>query len=161
MKELILIRHGKSSWDFDVNDVERPLKPRGYKDIRRVASEFKKSGFIPDKVYSSPAKRALDTANLFAEIALDGLIRVDIKQYLYDFSGESVLSFVKSLPECDKKIIIFGHNHAFTAISNTFGTKAIDNVPTSGLVHLRFHIQSWAELTKGETVRTIFPRELK
>ena len=160
-KNLILIRHGKSSWEFDVTDRERPLKPRGVSDICLVAKRFMDFGYDPDSVYSSPAKRALDTAILFTEQALIGSKCIAIKEELYDFSGINVLNFVKSLPNSEQKIIIFGHNHAFTSISNTFGNKIIDNVPTSGLVHLRFEIQSWKELHKGKTVKTIFPRDLK
>ena len=30
MKTLILVRHGKSSWDYAVNDKDRPLQRAGY-----------------------------------------------------------------------------------------------------------------------------------
>ena len=32
MKILVLIRHSKSSWDEDVNDLKRPLSERGFTD---------------------------------------------------------------------------------------------------------------------------------
>ena len=98
-RDLILIRHGKSSWEFDVTDSERPLKPRGISDISLVANRFFNSGYNPDKVYSSPAKRALDTANLFTDLALIRPINIEIKQELYDFSGIGVLNFIKALPK--------------------------------------------------------------
>ena len=65
MKTVILIRHGKSSWNYDVSDQERPLKTRGIEDIKRVAKAFKQYGFVPDKIASSFAKRALDTCKIF------------------------------------------------------------------------------------------------
>ncbi len=32
MKNLYLVRHAKSSWEYDLTDHERPLNKRGFKD---------------------------------------------------------------------------------------------------------------------------------
>lgn len=42
MKEIIFVRHGKSSWEFDVIDRDRPLAARGVKDAKLVAEQFLK-----------------------------------------------------------------------------------------------------------------------
>jgi phosphohistidine phosphatase len=80
---------------------------------------------------------------------------------LYDFSGDHVLTFVRSLPNSLQTILIFGHNHAFTHIANLLGSQHIENVPTSGFVHLQFNEKTWAAIEKGNTVQTIFPKHLK
>jgi phosphohistidine phosphatase len=56
--------------------------------------------------------------------------------------------------------MIFGHNHAFTSIVNTFGNSYIENVPTSGLVMLEFNINNWQDLTHGKTALILFPKDL-
>ena len=41
-RTLVLVRHGKSSWDYDVDDHERPLSGRGRRDaeaLGRLISE--------------------------------------------------------------------------------------------------------------------------
>ena len=57
--------------------------------------------------------------------------------------------------------MIFGHNHAFTSISNIFGTAYMDNLPTSGLVKIDFEIEDWKDLKKGVTKLIIIPKELR
>jgi phosphohistidine phosphatase len=37
MKNLIVIRHAKSSWDAPLKDIDRPLDNRGIKDAHRIA----------------------------------------------------------------------------------------------------------------------------
>ena len=66
MKTVLFVRHGKSSWDYEVNDRDRPLKERGVNDAYAVSSEFKKMEIAVDFVYSSPANRALHTAVIFS-----------------------------------------------------------------------------------------------
>ncbi len=80
---------------------------------------------------------------------------------MYDFSGQSVIDFITKIDNSYEKVMIFGHNHAFTSICNIFGDKFIDNLPTSGLVHINFEVTSWQSIKKGTTKLTIFPRDLK
>lgn len=161
MKRIILVRHAKSSWEFDVSDRERPLKKRGVYDANLVVEAFNKLNFDVENVYSSPARRALDTCRIFlnSEKLRDKI--PNIKEELYDFSGSQVNAFIKHLPQDENNVMIFGHNHAFTSISNIFGSTYIDNVPTSGLVVIKFETNSWNSIEKGTTELTIFPRDLK
>jgi phosphohistidine phosphatase len=161
MKKIILIRHGKSSWEYDVSDIERPLKPRGIKDSRLIAEAFELNKLENLSIYSSPANRAYSTCKIFANIINYPLNEVEIIEDLYDFGGSSVINFVKSLSDSKKNVMIFGHNHAFTSISNIFGDKFIDNLPTAGLVVLNFDISSWKDLKKGKTELMLFPRDFK
>jgi len=161
MKQLILVRHGKSSWEYSVNDKDRPLLLRGIKDGHLVTSAFHKGDQQIDAAYSSPANRALHTCM----IVLRGLdfpfSKLEISNALYDFSGDSVLHFIKNLDDRLDTVLLFGHNHAFTYLANSLGNEYIDNVPTSGLVQLSFDITNWADLNEGTTIQTIFPKHLK
>ena len=161
LKELLLVRHAKSSWEFDVSDAERPLKKRGLKDAELVSNHFKTSGFDPDKIFSSPAKRALSTCKIFMKNLKFEESLLDITDQLYDFGGHNVISFLKNLDNSYQKVMIFGHNHAFTSICNIFGDSYIDNLPTTGLVWIQFDTESWEAIDNGKTILKIFPRDLK
>lgn len=161
MKSIVLVRHGKSSWEFDVSDARRPLKQRGIKDAQLVANEFFKSNKIPAQIFSSPANRALSTCKIFVHALNLSENSISIEDDLYDFGGESVIRFIKNLPNSYDDIMIFGHNHAFTSIANIFGDKFIENVPTSGLIKLKFDIHNWKDLKQGTTELIIIPKELK
>ncbi|WP_375234981.1 histidine phosphatase family protein, partial [Winogradskyella sp.] len=54
-KKLILIRHAKSSWKYDVSDIDRPLKKRGVTDASIISKAFKEKEYTVNKIYSSPA----------------------------------------------------------------------------------------------------------
>ncbi len=157
MKSIVLVRHGKSSWDFDVSDAQRPLKQRGINDAHLVANEFFKSNKLPEAIFSSPANRALSTCKIFVNTFNLSENSITINDNLYDFGGENVIQFIKNLPDSYDSIMIFGHNYAFTSIANTFGDKFIENVPTSGLIKLKFDISNWRDLKQGTTELIIIP----
>ncbi|WP_339757284.1 histidine phosphatase family protein [uncultured Winogradskyella sp.] len=161
MRTIVLVRHGKSSWEYDVTDRERPLKIRGKHDAKLVVNQFIKQNKTPKHIFSSPAKRALSTCKIFAKSLNFPEKSIEIVEDLYDFGGESVINFVKNLSDEYDEIMIFGHNHAFTSISNIFGSIFIDNLPTSGLVKINFDTNNWADIKQGQTELILIPKELK
>jgi len=65
MKQLIVTRHAKSSWDSDASsDFYRPLNKRGIRDTPIMAERLNKHGTLPELVLSSTAVRALETTDL-------------------------------------------------------------------------------------------------
>lgn len=160
MKNLILVRHGKSSWDYNVDDKDRPLKERGVDDAHLVVSKFTSKNIKIDAVFSSPAIRALHTCAIFLRELNVPFSKLQINNALYDFSGESVFQFVENLPENIDNVLIFGHNNAFTNVVNTWGDKYIENVVTSGLVQITFNVDVWKDVSKGVTEQILFPKQL-
>lgn len=161
MKNLLLMRHGKSSWELNVSDEDRALLQRGISDAKLVGEELAGKGLEIDFAYSSPANRALHTAMICLR-----QLRYDLEQFsvvpeLYDFTGNHVLNFVQNLPNDLNTVLLFGHNHAFTHIANSLGNQHVENVPTSGFVHLQFPDSTWKTIAKGKTIQTIFPKQLK
>ena len=61
-RQLLVLRHGKSDWSVDVSDFERPLKKRGKKAAQRMGAWLQQQDLVPDYIMSSPAERALNTA---------------------------------------------------------------------------------------------------
>lgn len=161
MKTLILVRHGKSSWEYSVNDKDRPLKERGINDAHLVSTNFVTQDLKIDAIFSSPANRALHTCMIFLRQMHFNLEEFQVTRLLYDFSGDYVLQFIKELNNDLETVMIFGHNHAFTHIANSLGNTYIDNVPTTGLVVLEFDTDDWSKVSKGKTKQTIFPKQLK
>ncbi len=161
MKKLILVRHAKSSWKHDLSDINRPLKERGFNDARLVAETFDTYNFQIDAVLSSDAVRAMTTAEIFKDVLKISEIDFSLKHALYDFSGESLVNVIKNCNNNIDSLMIFGHNYALTNFVNSYGSKYIDNVPTSGVVVINFDITDWGQLKKGKTILTLFPKELK
>jgi phosphohistidine phosphatase len=160
MKNLILIRHAKSSWDLPIQDYERDLTTKGIEKSYKVANFASK--IIDNKalIWSSFAKRALKTAKIFVDVWNLSQEKIIIQQDLYTFNLEQLEEIVKSCPNEYNNLIIFGHNGAITDFVNKFGNVFIDNVPTSGLVSITFKADNWNTIKKGITDEIIFPRHL-
>ncbi len=161
MKNLILVRHGKSSHEYSVDDKDRPLEERGINDGHLVAQKFKSQHIEIDAVFSSPANRALHTCMIFLRQLNFPLVKLEVTQELYDFSGESDLKFIKKLDDRFNTVMIFGHNEAFTNVANQLGNSYIDRVPTTGLVRLSFQVDEWSSVDTGTTEQTLFPKDIK
>ena len=161
MKQIILMRHGKSSWEYEVSDKDRPLKERGIHDAHLVAEKFDSSNLSIDMAISSPANRALHTSMIFLRSTGFDLSRFQVSNELYDFSGNSVSSFIKGLANDLNTVMIFGHNYAFTTLANTWGDSYIENLPTAGLVHIAFDVDMWSQIASGKTKQIIFPKHLR
>jgi phosphohistidine phosphatase len=161
MKTIVLIRHGKSTWKHQVCDLDRPLKNRGKSDAKLVCDVFIKTNFMPDLVVTSPAKRAYDICNIFIKKMKISREMVKINPTIYDFEGSKTADFIKSLDNSYQKVMLFGHNYAFTSLVNQFGNLYIENLPTSGLAMIHFDIDTWKDIKKGTTELILFPRDLK
>ena len=97
MKRLVLISHAKSSWEFNVNDIERPLSKRGINDANLMTKIFKELPINVQHIYSSNSTRTLQTSEIFIENLKLSKIPFDKSIELYDFSGLKVESFIKNL----------------------------------------------------------------
>ncbi len=161
MKTIIFIRHGKSSWDYEVSDKDRPLKERGINDAHLVGAKLESLDIKIDRAYSSPANRALHTAMIVLRNLSFDFTKFGVTNELYDFSGETVLQFLKGLDNNLDTILVFGHNYAFTTLANTLGDSYIENLPTAGMVQINFKTNDWTALGEGESKNIVFPKHLR
>ena len=161
MKNLIIIRHAKSSWDEPVRDIDRKLTERGKNDAASVA--LKLVDFLYDDfvIYSSNARRAIETATVFATNFSYPIKDIIFADELYTFDDNQLEKSIKSLNNDLENVILFGHNAAITNFVNKFGDIFIENVPTSGLVWIKFDCEEWKLLKKGKIKKVLFPRDLK
>jgi len=160
MKTLILVRHGKSSWDYDVQDAQRPLKKRAYKDAQKVIKAFKGKHNGPLVLWSSPAVRALESAKIFKEdldISDEDFV---VKEDIYTFDDRQLTKIITTCDDSIKQLMVFGHNPAITEVVNALGNEVFDNIPTTGLTLITFNTTSWKDLKKGNTLFHLFPKNL-
>ena len=127
MKIIIIVRHAKSSWEFDVIDHERPLKYKGHKDAHLVSKEFNTLSQPVDLLLCSDAIRTKLTSEIFiSNLNLDKRI-VHYNHDLYDFSGENLIKVIKNCDDSISNLMVFGHNHAITAFVNNYGSVTADS----------------------------------
>jgi phosphohistidine phosphatase len=160
MKRLILVRHGKSSWEHELTDDKRPLIKRGIKDGELIAKTFEKFFNKPTVVWSSPAVRALETAKIFKENLQIEDQDFIIRPGLYTFDKNDLLKQIESCDPQVQTLMVFGHNPAMTGLVNQLGNQYFENIPTTGLTVIDFETGSWKELKKGKTILNLFPKNL-
>lgn len=159
MKKLILIRHGKSNWKVPVEDHERPLQQKGVVNSHQVFEKLSK--YLPERflIWSSTAKRAVDTAKIFTENLCIPNELVVLKNNLYTFDWRDLSSIIKNCDNYIPNLIIFGHNNAITDFVNKFGNKFFENVPTSGGIILTFNEDNWEQISQGDIEGVFFPKQ--
>lgn len=151
MKTLYLNRHAKSSWDSaTLSDFDRPLNKRGERDAPLMGSVLSKLVRAPQLIYSSPAKRAITTAKIIADHFSYDHSEIKEEQNIYEAGISNIMNIINNTSNNYDIIMLFGHNPAFTMISNYLSEKYIDNMPTSGFVQIDFPFESWKEV-KDET----------
>lgn len=159
MKTLYIVRHAKSSWEYQgIDDIDRPLKRRGINDAYLISKVLKKQIARPDKFISSCANRALHTAMIFSYTFNYPLANVRISKSLYSFSDGYLIKTVKALDDGFESVIIFSHDHGINTFVNKFGNKPIPHVPTSGVIGLAFDLKHWKNIKNGKTTLVEFPK---
>ena len=161
-RELYIIRHAKSDWGFELKDFDRPLSMRGFQDAPVMADRLHATTPGIDCLVSSPAKRAITTAQVFAEVLHIPIKDIQIRESIYEAGVEALLQVVNTIDDNYTTAALFGHNPGFTMFANYLGDSNIYNIPTCGIVHLRFpDAASWSESSgnTGQTVRCIYPKD--
>jgi len=162
-RKLFIVRHGKSSWESIVSDIDRPLTERGVKNAYEMAGVLKKKNLVPDEIYSSQAIRALHTAIIMAgEWELNERM-IHIRRELYLPEIDDIVGVVSEIPEDVESAAIFGHNPGFTQFANRFMEQPVDNVPTAGVVVITIEMAEWNDIVNAKVLDVIFeyPKKYK
>ncbi len=88
----------------------RPLSKRGTRDARRMGRWMAEDDRLPEWILSSPARRARETLNLFAEGAkVDFSDRTEWVDALYHSSLEVIVNVLKTQKR-RRNLMLLGHN---------------------------------------------------
>lgn len=162
MKILYLQRHAKSSWgNASLTDRQRPLNLRGQRDAPRMGRRISKHEHPPNLIISSPALRALTTANIIASqlgINLDAVVTEDS---IYGARLEALIQIIQDFPNEHESVMLTGHNPYLTYLANELSDSNIGNIPTCGLVVIRLDVTNWQEVENhgGKLLEFDYPKK--
>lgn len=162
-RKLYIIRHGKSSWESIVSDIDRPLMERGVKNSYEMAARLADRGLVPELVLSSPANRALHTAVIMTKVWEMNDQHLLIRKSLYLPEIDDIAQTIFEVDDQVASVAVFGHNPGFTQFANRFLEPQIDNIPTAGLVVLTLEMDTWNDLFNARVVDSLFdyPKKYK
>jgi phosphohistidine phosphatase len=161
MKRLTLIRHAKSSWKYPkLADSDRPLNKRGKHDAPMMGGRLAARKQFPDLIISSPAKRAILTAQAIAKELGYSPDKIREKKRVYLASVEELIGVINKIDDKYNHVMLFGHNPGFNELSLYLTGHKVENIPTCGVFCIDFGIGSWKEVAmgKGRFVYFDFPK---
>lgn len=168
MKQLLLLRHAKSSWDDPgLDDFDRPLAERGVKAARSIGRELAARGWLPDLALVSPALRTRDTWRLVAA-ELPVQPRIAFIKALYDASAADILSQIGQSDVSSGSLLVIGHNPGLEHLARQLAgpgsdAKALarleEKFPTAALARFAFE-GDWSGLSSAPLTHCVHPKDL-
>jgi len=146
MKEILIMRHGKSDWSKDLPDFDRTLNNRGKSNSLFMGNHIKQLSLIPEIIFVSPAKRALETCELFIDSSgFTGEVK-EINMF-YKNEETEIKVFLKTIDDKYKRIMIIGHNPSFENLTNDLikDSNRITQMKTACIALLELKKQHWNE----------------
>lgn len=115
-RELLILRHGKSERAVALDDCDRPLKKRGKRQAERIGTWLYQQDFLPDLVISSPAERAIATAELACKAMGMDARKIVKEKRLYDAVVDNLLGVLSGNSTCASRLMLVGHNPALEGL---------------------------------------------
>ncbi len=109
-RELLLLRHGKSDWSTGLDDFHRPLKDRGKRAAQRVGVWLAQQKTIPDLIITSPAERALVTAQKVCKAMGYSDAGIVQDERIYAAGLDELLAVLADCPQDTSRVMLVGHN---------------------------------------------------
>ena len=110
-RTLYVVRHAKAEDRATfMNDHDRNLLPEGIMAAARVGRYLAENGIVANRLISSTANRAKDTAKVIAEQLGVSPDTVELDEKLFEGGPKAYLAAVNSLPDTCESVMLFGHN---------------------------------------------------
>lgn len=144
MKQLIITRHAKSSWNNDtLSDFQRPLNKRGTRDAPMMAERLTTRGPKPQLVVSSTAVRALQTTELIMPVlAIDNTTLLTTDS-IYEAPLAALEKAISTLPDNVSVAMLVGHNPGVSSLGNHLCSQANLQMPTCAMACFKLDIEKW------------------
>ena len=168
---LLLLRHAKSGWDDPaLEDIARPLAPRGIKAAPQIAAYIAASGLVPDLVLCSSAVRTRETLALMLPRWPRPAPPVRFEDTLYLAAASEIIDRVRAVPDGPRRLMVVGHNPGLHAAAMALAgtgrrqdiTALASKFPTAALAVLTFERRLWNDVrpTTGHLDRYVTPHTL-
>lgn len=150
MKQLLVIRHAKSSWALaGQDDFDRPLNERGRQDAPMMAQRMLDRQIEIDAFISSSANRAFTTAHYFAKAYHQHKADVTGLKQLYHAYPPVFYEVISKLSDTIKTVAVFAHNPGITQFVNELTEARIDDMPTCAIFAVKADCRHWKDFAKA------------
>ncbi len=157
-KNLLVMRHAKSSWKTNEPDPRRPLSGRGARDA--VVAGATLASYAPDVVWCSAATRAQQT---WQSATFGGASCSDVRiaEALYGATADAMIEVLRSTPGTARTVLLIAHEPgvsdlvATLAVPSPLLAEVEQRFPTGAIAALSLD-GDWADLAPGTAALTAF-----
>ncbi len=150
MKTIYVVRHAKAGLgSAHTGDFGRRLNEAGLKAAHFMAELLEERGVVPELVLSSPAERAISTAEIFCDILRYPKERIEKRMEIYEGGAGRLLTILQEIADTSKTVMLFGHNPTMSSFLNLLAEGAIVSLATCGVVRIDLAVDSWREVRPG------------
>ena len=162
-RTLILLRHAKSRHGTGETDHDRPLAPRGKKDMTRIGAYLHEHALVPELVLCSTAVRARQTVTLLAENTGLDSDRIVFIPDLYAASAEGILNTLETAPADVTCLMAVAHNPGMEDLARLLAGDVFphDKLPTGTAACFETTADNWGRIAPENTVLKDFVRTKK
>ena len=160
MKRLVIVRHAKTESGGYDHDFERALTIRGRNDAMTIATDLVRRNIIPGLIISSPAKRAITTARIFADIMKCPASQIiEEKRLYFDYTTTDFLEMIHEAADDQNTVMVIGHNPFIYFVAEKLSRNFEGDMPTCSAVVLEFEAHHWSQIEarKGKAVLHLVP----
>lgn len=109
-KQLLLLRHGKASWQPQFQDFDRPLTGTGERQSRCIADWLRQAAILPDCWLVSAARRTVQTADIIRLRLGQQDTAQNVFSSLYLAEAGQILTTLQAVPDTAQCVVLVGHN---------------------------------------------------
>jgi phosphohistidine phosphatase len=152
VKKIIVIRHATATARGPADqDFERSLRKKGRKESRVMACWYKGVEEVPDLILSSSAKRADETARIFAKGIGYPVKKINRSRRLYELAEPSaLLEIIGALDDQCNSVMVFGHDPLFTKFAHFLVKDFVADLPKCSVLVIGFDRKHWRTIRAGD-----------
>ncbi len=153
-RELLILRHAESVQDAGTDDYHRPLKDRGKRAAQRMGVWLQEQQLVPDHIISSPAERALVSAQKLCKAMGTSDRGIHRDERIYGATARDLFEVFAECPDNAQRVLLVGHNPGLEDLLMSLADKPVSMpedgslLPTAALARLTC-THDWQALSPG------------
>lgn len=131
-RQIMILRHAKAEPEAANGDYARALTSAGEHHARQLGQHIHDLRLIPQSIYCSAARRALDTAGIICEQLFIAPGQIAVREQLYLADPPILLNFLQGLSQRLSRVMLVGHNPALEDLVDWVSKEGFESKQPSG-----------------------------
>lgn len=160
MKTIYIVRHAKAEDNSaSGKDFDRSLTGKGIRTAEKMGKRLALMNVMPGIITTSPAQRALQTAQIIGEI-IKYPGEIIQNKTIYNSTAPSLIDIIKNTGKDIQSLMLVGHNPSLTDLLNYFCPSEIENLPKAGIAGIKISENDWGKIMQrcGKLLFFDFPK---